>query len=388
MERDKNMLEEELREKARKIADAIEKKYSVFIQSKPDKTNVHASFIIASILSKKTDNILLKPWGQKPQRHDQEINILIGYTKNELIGVSPPLLYEISPDNILYTPAYTAIIMMEELAVINEEKKYTALSSIYQEANKVTENHPVINDTSAIGSIKLYRKFMSVTGGITKPLAQALYQTLNPYYPSFTGRPLDEIKNKLEELGLDPDKPFSEQDTKGMKILAEKLLEDIRTYDKNAGAKSLVTSILVMKTNKNKEVEMQELAEAIDIILDQNPGLLLNYYSNNKYLELILAERIYSIPYISTLLNKLVNKEFEEKENIILIECEENHLPSLVGDIARKNSIINKKQILVCKNKEEKYTSIYELEKADEATREAVWKKIIEKNPPKLTLDI
>ncbi len=349
-------IEGQLRTWALRIGEFIRREKPIIIQAYPDRISSHAAIILASKISAKTDAVALFLYRRQPLNLAGALNILVGYDGEEAKNHT---IVSIGRKNSLYTEAYTALLISEEISIIKDHERIAALSSIFQSGGKVGEDHPVLADTRVAGLVKIYRKFPAITGAYTKNVAQALYQTINPLYPTFTGQPLDKIEKKLREIGVDPEKKMIEQGREETKKLLETLLDDMKTYNKGASVKDMTTTLMAADISGVK-VDLRELGEAIDIALETSPGLLIDYYSRGDP-RLLLENRISWIEAIAEGMRTLIDKKYEKKNGLVIItSCQENSPVGVIGELSRKLGLIGRNDSLACRWRGEKYTSVYE----------------------------
>jgi hypothetical protein len=233
------LIDGQLRNWSLQLGNAIREEKHIYISSYPSKIDNHAAIFIASKIATKTANLSLSLNGNIEQETDDSFLVNIGTEAQSENRIS------ITRENSLYTTAYTALLLAEELTIIRDKERATVYSSVYQQARILDEKDPMLGDSRVVGSLKVYRKFPAITGAATKPIAQALHQTINPYYPSYTGKPLDQIIDDLSRLGVEPEKSFAEQSQDAMKKLVEKLLMEVRTYDPKAEARRIAATTLI-----------------------------------------------------------------------------------------------------------------------------------------------
>ena len=352
-----SFIEGQLRTWILDLGRAIDSHYTLNIIARPDKRDTHAAILLASKLSHKTHKLNLFLY-HKPLtiKFRNDYNILIGY--EEKTGLMKKGLF-INNKNSIYTTTYTSLLIAEEMSIVRNDEKIVAVSSVYQNSECVSSNNPILNDTHVSGNIRIYRKFPAITGGASRPLSHALYQTLFPYYPSLTGKPLDEIEGTLEKMGLNPSKTFAEQNKKGMEKLVDFLLKDIRKYDSDANTERISSTIMIGKID-GKDIDLREIGEAIDLALDNDPSELLNLYGNRIGLKLMLSNRINKIAVITNIYSSIMNKEYDAKPPIIILKCNEKTPISTISNLLRKNKLLQENYIMACETRKGVYTSIYE----------------------------
>ena len=126
-------------------------------------------------------------------------------------------------------PPLTATMLSEELGVVKEGRAVLAAAGALQELMYYSEaGEELISSLSmTLETIKTVKKFLAFYYAEGRPLALSLYLTLKPFVKGFTCKSLDEIRSKIEKLGLDPNKGIDEQEPEKLKNLVSEAQKGI-----------------------------------------------------------------------------------------------------------------------------------------------------------------
>lgn len=370
-------IKEILKSISEKLAEYITKAETVNIVSYPDTVSLHASLLIASLVAEKKERIKVSLYLDVPSQ-DQE-GIFVGYDVKEkelnknaiIIKKSLTVSTKSKVEVISLNPVLQAINIMENISLVQDTKIMVAYSSIFQNLHTIEENDPLLSFIHSETPIKLKKKTVALIQNSKRSILDLLYHTIDPFFYSLSASESEKIASKLKEKDIDPANHFLELTDEKLKEFSNLLLNELSYKSLKQLKKELLRPILYYQIG-DREYDLKEVGEAIDIALEVSPGSVISFYTSFLPLEGILALRLHNLKWISEVMKAIIDKKIKvDSDGILNINCDQPRPVHFLGNLARKMGVIDN-SIVVCSYEGKKATSVFELAKAPKELRKSI----------------
>ncbi|MCI4396857.1 MAG: hypothetical protein JHC28_04795 [Thermoprotei archaeon] len=362
---------EAMKQFSERLSEYIGKAEEIEIFSHADTISFHASVLLASIISERKGKVKISIFPRPPDSLKEKDAIFVGFNGKDLrskIGNRSPIIESTlslgSKDSVQVAqlnPVLQATAALGNISLLSDGRLFVAYSSLFQEMNVVGEEDPILSIVQAEAPIKVNKKAFSLIQTSSRSLLDSLFHTIDPFFPGFSGKDSSSIESRLRSLGIDPSVPFSRLGEEEIKRLVEALVSELSYRDGKQAKRDLIRPYLSFQQGE-REYDLKEVGEALDVSLELGPGSLFSYYSGESPVEAMLAMRVNNLAWASEALRKILaeKREIEGGEGIFEIACDSPRPLHYAGNVARKMGLINN-GILACSLDGKRITSIFEL---------------------------
>lgn len=360
-----------LRECSRRIAEGM-KTSGVTVFAYPSRRAVHAALILASVISFKGGMIEVRV-SLDPHPTNEELSVLVGYGESSSrvggLAAFDQRVVTIPQDQ---PEPVSSLQICEEMTFLDGERRITGLSSVFQEGRRISENDPALSILESSETVSVLKKFLVFYGCEYRPLAESMHLTLHPFLPNFTGKPLSQIAERLRSIGVEPDKPVTSQAQDPLKKLLEEVLNELKKASRVSRSSSELVSPQPTVVVGGVKVDLREVAAAVDVTLDMNPGLLLCHYSGMVPLSLVLSRYYESLPVLASCVERILdNAHLRRVGRLIIIKNMECDVPlTKLSDVLRELGVLGKDEVLAVEREGRVITTIYEIGRSGEGVKE------------------
>ncbi|MEM0020769.1 MAG: hypothetical protein QW333_01050 [Fervidicoccaceae archaeon] len=374
---DSKYLEANLKGLSEKIVEYLSKTDTVKIFAYPDPLSFHSSILIASVAAEKKFNVRITLTETLPKELKE--GVIVGFnqkgneqqTKLISIGKQITISQKNKVETISLNPVIQVFLALENISLMSS-KQYIAYSSIYQNLNILQEEDPLILFLQLNTYFKIQKKTISVIQTSKRSLLDSLHHTIDPFYPSFSAAGHDAILNKLGEMGIKADIPLAMLSEDEMKKLVEALLLNLSYRTQKQPKKELMRPLLIYQVGE-REYDLKEIGEALDIALEVAPGSLFSLYSNEIPLDGLLAIRAREIGWIGQMMREIINGKIkQDKDGFFLLKCDLPAPVHFIGNLARKMEVAGPGSIFACVQNGKRITSLFELSQASKEVRSSI----------------
>ena len=360
-----------LRECSRRIAEDM-KTSGVTVFAYPSRRAVHAALMLASVISFKGGVTEVRV-SFDPHPTNDKLSVLVGYGEsNSRVGGLAAFDQRVITIPQDQPEPVSSLQICEEMTFLDSERRATGLSSVFQEGRRISENDPALSMLESSENISVLKKFFVFYGCEYRPIAESIYLTLHPFIPNFTGKSLSQIAERLHSIGVEPNKPVTSQAQDPLKKLLEEVLNELKKASRVSRSSSELVSPQPTVVVGGVKVDLREVAAAVDITLDANPGLLLCHYSGTIPLSLVLSRYYESLPVLASCVERIhENAHLRRVGRLIIIKNIECDAPlTKLSDVLRELGMLGKDEVLAVEREGKVITTIYEIGRSGEGVKD------------------
>ncbi len=372
---DVNAVKNAVKTFSEKLTEYVTKAEVVKILSFPDTISFHASLLIASLIAEKKDRVKIS-FSMEISNENEE-GIFVGFDlkeKTKKSGIYITKNFVVFPNSkvetIALNPVLQALQLMENITLIQDSKLMLAYSSLFQELQTLGEDDPLIRFIQSITPIKLHKKGLALVQTSNRSIVDSIYHTVDPFFISLSASKYEKIFSTLKEIGIDPSQPFSKLGENEIKNILNLFLKELRYRELKQPKKELIRPLLFYQIG-DREYDLKEVGEAIDIALEVSPGSVISFYTSSLPLEGILAHRLHNLEWIGDTMRAIIDKKIRPSNGILYVTCDFPRPIHFLGNLARKMGALDEGMV-GCQIGEKKVTSIFELAKAPNGIRNSI----------------
>jgi len=370
--------EDAVKTASERLSEYVTRAEAIRIFAHPDVFSFHASILLASLIAEKRDRTEIYLKFAPGSGINEAEGIFVGYSakgrgkvKGIFIDRELPLFSKGRVESLTLNPVLQALKIMEAISLIKDSRNTVAYASVYQGLRTVEESDPLLSFIQAESSLKVQKKAISLIQTSSRTVNDSIYHTVDPFFASLSAAGHEKISAALKERGISPELPLSKLSEEEMKRLVELLLENLSYRSLKQPKKELLRPLVYYQSGE-REYDLKEIGEAIDIALEVSPGSLISFYANEMPLEGLLSLRMNSLSWIGEAMRMLIEGEIKpNEEGIVLIPCDLPKPIHFLANLARKMGIAGSR-VFACSAGGSAITSLFEIATLPEEKRNAL----------------
>ncbi|MEM1619695.1 MAG: hypothetical protein QXU97_00060 [Fervidicoccaceae archaeon] len=350
---------------ARALSEALSESKSLVISALPTRRCATSSLIMAGALQAKLELIAVsfdfsvETGGNAPTLRLEDSSS--GSSARLLSSGSTP---QAAASSALPLP-FVALALLEELGVIGDVEKFTAASSLQDHSDYIEVGKPLRDALKAMRGVSVREKFLPFYQADSLAAVESVRRTIRPFFRGFSCEEPGKLAEKLRRLGLDPSKPPIDQSQDSLKALLQEVGAALRV-----GKSASLGSLFATVSFGDRELDLRELATALDVLIEVDPGVLL-YSVASSDVEFLRSNYLEAFEELCELSGRISSSSELERISIGKIrfrvfECSEPLLPySMLSEVLRRLGVASEDELVACKQGSALYTSKAELARTE-----------------------